>query len=202
MKKQNYPIWIIVKVKNIFTLSPFFLFTFLLLFLFTFSSLPTAAQGLPLIRNFTSAEYDGHNRNYDIEIGEDGTVFVANFEGFLYYDRAQWRIIHTTNNRRVTAIYRDSRNTVWVGGYNFMARLQKRTNGELFLQQFGEEGQFSGEVMEIFEEEESLQFVAGDNNIYEVKGRDNMSSPTISLKRRPMPSSNQAWNPTSYRWRL
>ena len=184
MKKQNYPIWIIVKVKNIFTLSPFFLFTFLLLFLFTFSSLPTAAQGLPLIRNFTSAEYDGHNRNYDIEIGEDGTVFVANFEGFLYYDRAQWRIIHTTNNRRVTAIYRDSRNTVWVGGYNFMARLQKRTNGELFLQQFGEKGQFSGEVMEIFEEEESLQFVAGDNNIYEVKGRDNMSGPTISLKKK------------------
>ena len=149
-----------------------------------FSLLTLYAQGLPLIRNFTAAEYRGHNRNYDIEIGEDGTVYVANFEGFLYYDRAQWRIIHTSNNRRVTVIYRDSRNTVWVGGYNFMARLQKHANGELFLQQFGEEGQFSGEVMEIFEEGESLQYVAGDNNIYEVKGRGKTSAPTISLKKK------------------
>lgn len=136
------------------------------------------AQGLPLIRNYTAAEYGGHNRNYDIEIGDDGTVFVANFEGLLYYDRARWRIIHTSNNRRVTVIYRDSRNTVWVGGYNFMARLQKQANGELFLQQFSKEGQFSGEVMEIFEKGESLQFVAADNNIYEIKEE------SISLKRK------------------
>ena len=160
--------------------------------LFTFHFSLLHAQGLPLIRNYTAAEYGGHNRNYDIEIGEDGTVFVANFEGFLYYDRARWRIIHTSNNRRVTVIYRDSKNTVWVGGYNFMARLQKRANGELFLQQFGEEGQFSGEVMEIFEEGGALQFVASDNNIYEIKevGRrervrsEESSVPTITLKRK------------------
>ncbi len=160
-----------------------FIFLYLLLSSSIFS-LSAFAQGLPLIRNYTALEYGGHNRNYDIEIGEDGTVFVANFEGLLYYDRARWRIIHTMNNRRVTVIYRDSRNTVWVGGYNFMARLQKQANGELFLQQFGEEGQFSGEVMEIFEKGESLQFVAGDNNIYEVKGREETSVPTISLKRK------------------
>ena len=160
--------------------------------LFTFHCSLLHAQGLPLIRNYTAAEYGGHNRNYDIEIGEDGTVFVANFEGLLYYDRARWRIIHTSNNRRVTVIYRDSRNTVWVGGSNFMARLQKRANGELFLQQFGEEGQFSGEVMEIFEEGGALQFVASDNNIYEIKevGRrervrsEESSVTTITLKRK------------------
>ena len=161
--------------------------------LFTFHFSLLHAQGLPLIRNYTAVEYGGHNRNYDIEIGEDGTVFVANFEGLLYYDRARWRMIHTANNRRVTVIYRDSRNTVWVGGYNFMARLQKRANGELFLQQFSEEGQFSGEVMEIFEEGGALLFVAGDNNIYEVGGfveggkrneESGKSLPTISLKKK------------------
>lgn len=47
---------------------------------------PAGAQGLPLIRNYTAAEYGGHNRNYDVEEGEDGTIFVANFEGLLYYD--------------------------------------------------------------------------------------------------------------------
>ena len=89
---------------------------FLILLTFRFSLFTSSAQGLPQIRNFTAMEYGGHNRNYDIEIGDDGTVYVANFEGLLYYDRAQWRIIHTSTNRRITVVYRDSKNTIWVGG--------------------------------------------------------------------------------------
>ena len=138
------------------------------------------AQGLPLIRNFTAAEYGGHNRNYDIEIGEDGTVFVANFEGLLYYDRAQWRMIHAPELRRVTVVYRDSKNTVWVGGYNFISRLQKRANGELYMQQISGKDTFKGEVMEIFEENGSLQFVVNDNNIYEI---EEAAVPTVKLKK-------------------
>ncbi len=137
-----------------------------------------AAQGLPLIHNYTAADYGGHNRCFDIVIGEDGTVFVANFEGLLYYDRSRWRIIHSPDISRVTAVYRDSNDTIWIGGYNYFARLQKRGNAELFMQQVGQNGQFEGEVMKIFEERGSLQFVASDNNIYEVN--DN----TVSLKMR------------------
>ena len=135
------------------------------------------AQGLPLIRNYTATDYGGHNRCYDIEIGEDGTVYVANFEGLLYYDRAQWRIMHSPDISRVTVVYRDSKNTIWVGGYNYFARLQKRANGELYMQQMGGNGLFEGEVMEIFENGGSLQFVASNNNIYEVNGN------TVSLKK-------------------
>ena len=147
-------------------------------YLFTFLPLTSSAQGLPLIRNFTATEYGGHNRNYDIEIGEDGTIFVANFEGLLYYDRAQWRIIHAPDINRVTVVYRDSKNTIWVGGYNFIARLQKNANGELFLQRMSKEGLFEGEVLDIFEESGSLQFVVSDNNIYEV------SNNQVILKKR------------------
>ena len=136
------------------------------------------AQGLPLIRNYTAAEYGGHNRCYDIEIGEDGIVFVANFEGLLYYDRSRWRVIHLPDISRVTVVYRDSKNAIWVGGYNFFGCLQKQANGELFIQQVGGNGLFEGEVMEIFEDGGSLQFVASDNNIYEVNGN------TVSLKKR------------------
>ena len=156
---------------------------FLILLTFRFSLFTSSAQGLPLIRNFTAMEYGGHNHNYDIEIGDDGTVYVANFEGLLYYDRAQWRIIHTSTNRRITVVYRDSKNTIWVGGYNYIARLQKKDNGELFMLQFGQKGQFSGEVMEIFEDGTSLQFVASDNNLYEVTGWEGTSVPGISLKK-------------------
>ena len=157
---------------------PFYLFTFIPFYLFTFIPLPVASQGLPLIRNYMAAEYGGHNRNYDIEIGEDGTVFVANFEGLLYFDRAQWRMIHAPELRRVTVVYRDKKNTIWVGGYEFFARLQKRANGELFMQQISGKDTFKGEVMEIFEEGASLQFVVSDNNIYEV---ETAAVPTVKL---------------------
>ena len=157
---------------------------FLPFYILTLLPLSAGAQGLPLIRNFTALEYGGHNRNYDIEIGDDGTVYVANFEGMLYYDRAQWRLLHTPNNRRVTVVYRDSKNTIWVGGYKYIARLQKQENGELYMLPFGKKDQFSGEVMEIFEDDASLLFVASDNNLYEVKGWEASAVPTISLKKR------------------
>ena len=125
------------------------------------------AQGLPLIRNYTAAEYGGHNRCFDIDIGEDGTVFIANFEGLLYYDHTRWRMIYTPDISRVTVVYRDSKNTIWVGGFNFFARLQRSANGELLMQQIGS-GLFEGEVMEIYEDGGKLHFVATDNNIYKV----------------------------------
>ncbi len=153
--------------------------------LFTYHLSLLHAQGLPLIRNYTAAEYGGHNRCYDIEIGDDGTVFVANFEGLLYYDRSRWRVLHSPDISRVTVVYRDSKNTIWVGGYNFFARLQKRANGELLMQQLGENGLFEGEVMEIFEDGGSLQFVASDNYIYEVNGN------TVAKKKR----TNTNFNP-------
>ena len=142
---------------------------FLPFYLFTFLPLTIAGQGLPHIRNYTAAEYGGHNRNFDIEIGQDGTVFVANFEGLLYYDRAQWRMLHTPDINRITVVYCDSKNTVWVGGYNFLAHLEKRANGELYMQQVENVSLFKGEVMEIFEDG-TLQFVASDNKIYEIQG--------------------------------
>ena len=159
---------------------PFYLFTFIPFYLFTFIPLPVASQGLPLIRNYMAAEYGGHNRNYDIEIGEDGTVFVANFEGLLYFDRAQWRMIHAPELRRVTVVYRDKKNTIWVGGFNFIARLQKRPNGELYMQQISGKDTFKGEVIEIFEEGASVQFVVSDNNIYEI---EKAAIPTVKFKK-------------------
>ena len=107
-------------------------------------------------------------------------MFVANFEGLLYFDRARWRMIHAPELRRVTVVFRDSMGTLWVGGFNFIARLQKRPNGELYLQQISGKDTFKGEVIEIFEEEASLQFVVSDNNIYEI---EKAAIPTVKFKK-------------------
>ena len=70
-------------------------------------------QGIPFIRNFTVEDYHANNTNYDIEIDKYGNVFVANFEGLLYYDYAEWRIIHTPGITRITVVYRASDDTIW-----------------------------------------------------------------------------------------
>ena len=124
------------------------------------------AQGMPFIRNYTAAEYKGHNQNFDIITGEDGTVYVANFEGLLYYDNAQWRMIHAKGITRITAIFRDSKGRIWTGGYNYLGYLTSNSNGRLELVALDEGRHIQGEVTWIWENNNTLSFLMGDGDIY------------------------------------
>ena len=126
-------------------------------------------QGIPFIRNFTVEDYHASNVNFDIETDEDGNVFVANFEGLLYYDFAEWRIIHTPGTTRVTVVYRAKDNTIWVGGYNYFGKVVRKANGEIALRRIGKPDLFRGEVKEIYERDGELLFVADNAVIYKVK---------------------------------
>ena len=128
------------------------------------------AQGIPFMRNYTAKEYQAHNRNFDVVTGSDGTVFFANFEGLLYYDNAEWRMIHTPGITRVTVIYRDKNDTIWVGGYNYFGRISTKPNGELFLQRVGSPSTFHGEVGEIWESNGELVFLVNEGNLFKVEG--------------------------------
>lgn len=95
----------------LFALSPFHLFT-----------LSSYSQGIPFFRNYTAEDYHANKLNYDAETDGLGNIFVANFEGLMYYDHAEWHILHTPGITRVTVVVRSSDNTLWVGGYNFLER--------------------------------------------------------------------------------
>lgn len=137
------------------------------------------AQGIPFIKNYTPEDYHAHNRNFDVVTTSDGSVFVANFEGLLYYDNVEWRTLHTPGLTRITVVYCDKNNDVWTGGYNYFGKIQRKANGELYLKTIGKPGQFRGEVQEIWEDKEgSLNFFVNDGNIYEVKGNN------ISVKKK------------------
>ena len=127
-------------------------------------------QGIPFIRNFSADEYNANNTNFDIETDEWGNVFVANFEGLLYYDYAEWRILRTPGISRTTVVYKATDNTIWVGGYNFFGKVVRKDNGELALQGVGGTKLFQGEVEEIYEKDGELQFLADNGVIYQVKG--------------------------------
>ena len=143
-----------------------------------------SAQGIPFLENYTPDDYQAHNRNFDIVTTDDGSVFVANFEGLLYYNNVEWQMIHTPGITRITVVYKDKNNDIWTGGYNYIGRIQRKTNGELYLQSIGKKGAFRGEVQEIWEEKDGvINFLVNDGNIYEINNNQLHVKKQISKER-------------------
>ena len=124
------------------------------------------AQGLPFLRNFSANEYQAHNRNFDITTDDKGFVYVANFEGLLYYDQAEWRIIHTPNITRITTLYHDAKGTIWAGGYNYLGFIKGNERGDLILNNAVEKGSFQGVISQIWENGKQMVFQLEDGNVY------------------------------------
>ncbi|MBO4827786.1 MAG: hypothetical protein J5506_11250 [Prevotella sp.] len=146
-------------------------------------ALTVHGQGIPFIRNFMVEDYHANNTNFDIETDEHGNVFVANFEGLLYYDHAEWRIIHTPGITRVTIVYKAADNTIWVGGYNYFGKVVRKENGDIALQRIGSPKLFRGEVREIYEQDGDLLFKV-QNTKYKVqrsKGAEEGTSERVEV---------------------
>ena len=126
------------------------------------------SQGIPFIRNYPATEYGGHNQNFDIMTGDDGTVYVANFEGLLYYDHAEWHMLHTPGVTRVTALFRDSKGTIWTGGYNYIGYVGFKANGCPELRSINKKDSFHGEVQWIWERDGKVYFLVSDKEIYTI----------------------------------
>ncbi len=138
------------------------------------------AQGVPFFRNFTATEYKGHNMNFDIISGADGTIYVANFEGLLYYDNCVWHMIHTPGITRITAVFRDSKNVIWTGGYNYIGYLETNARGQLQLHSL-KNTSIHGEVDWIWEKEGTVFFLTSSNQIYRVEGESAKVDPKATL---------------------
>lgn len=152
----------------------------LLCYLFCFLYVcASSAQGIPYIKKFTANEYHGHSINFDVITGEDGYVYVANFEGLLYYNNVDWKILHTPGNTRVTVSFRDKQGTIWIGGYNYFGKVISKPNGELALKEFGSSALFRGEVIEIWDDDDDgVNFLVNNGVLYCVK------DDKISIKKR------------------
>ena len=127
------------------------------------------AQGLPQLRLFSADEYHAHNFNFDIITHSDGHVFVANFEGLLYYDQVEWRVLRTPGNNRLTVVYKDRNDSIWVGGYNYVGKVSVKANGDLCLHRLTNSDAFRGEVEEIWEKDGHLQLLVSDGRMYRVE---------------------------------
>lgn len=127
------------------------------------------AQGTPLFENISPTTYKAHKQNFDVEIDRGGIVYVANFEGLLYYDNAEWRMIHTPGITRVTVIFKDSKGKVWVGGYNFFGYVKANEQGIIELKKQDEKHEFNGEVQDIWETGGEIYFYVSNGKTYTAK---------------------------------
>lgn len=130
-----------------------------------------AGEGVPFFRNYTSAEYGAHNRNFDVAVGKNGIIYVANFEGLLYFDHLSWRIVYTPGYSRITCLHTDSRGAIWAGGYNFVAKVATDERRRTVLQPvLSDTGTLKvGEVQELFEEEGELFFLTREGKRYRIE---------------------------------
>lgn len=157
----------------------------LLLITFHLSLITALAQGLPFMRHFSASEYEAHNRNFDITTDDKGFVYVANFEGLLYYDQAEWRIIHTPNITRITTLYRDENGTVWAGGYNYLGFIKSDERGVLTLNNAVKKGSFQGIVSQIWENGKQMVFKLEDGYGYTLSKGEVKEAPQNILDTAP-----------------
>ena len=134
---------------------------------------PAENRGLPYLQNFTAEDYGAHSRNYDVVCDSHGTVYVANFEGLLYYDGATWRKIHTTDINRITRVARDRQDRIWIGGYNVFGYLEATKNGQLIIKYIeSKEGKNEfGEISDIVFKEDDVIFYNTENVRYALNGQ-------------------------------
>ena len=129
------------------------------------------SRGIPFIRNYSAAEYGGHNHNFDVISDDAGRVYVANFEGLLYYDNARWHMLHTKGVTRITTLFRDAHGTIWTGGYNYIGSLKVNAAGLPQLNSIEEGKTFHGEVQWIWEKDGQIFFLVSDKKIYTISGK-------------------------------
>jgi len=131
---------------------------------------PSQAQGLPFFQNYLREDYHANSMNFDVTTDNKGNVYLANFEGMLYYDNAKWRHLLTPDMTRVTTTVRSDDGTIWVGGYKFFGKVHRKDNGEICLQRVGDADLFNSEVSEIYMRNGKIRFIAREGAIFQVDG--------------------------------
>jgi len=92
-------------------------------------------QGALNIRNFTNAEYNGHNQIFSITQDGRGVMYFGNKSGVLEYDGVSWRIIKVYNKkgdtREVNSLTTDKHGHVYVAAKEDLGVLLADKKGQM-----------------------------------------------------------------------
>ena len=100
-------------------------------------------QGKPGIRNFFPEEYHSDITCTNILQGQYGFIYVANQQGVLEYDGAEWRLIDVPAGQNVRALVESQNGLIYTGGVKNLGFLAPDKKGQLafhsLVQQLPEE---------------------------------------------------------------
>ncbi|MCI7311096.1 MAG: hypothetical protein MR536_09640 [Prevotella sp.] len=104
----------------------------LIITLIAMVSLPLRAartQLMPIVSNFTQAEYKGGLQNWAAAQADNGTMFFGNNNGLLSFDGYHWHLHPLPGNSIVRSVLPDG-NRVYVGTYTDFGYFEHQDNGQ------------------------------------------------------------------------
>jgi serine phosphatase RsbU (regulator of sigma subunit) len=88
-------------------------------------------NGIPLIKNYTSSDYNAADQNWTICEDDRGVIYVGNNDnGVMEFDGANWRKIPISNNSIIRSLAY-SEGIVYVGGVEEFGYLAPDVNGQM-----------------------------------------------------------------------
>lgn len=122
------------------------------------------------LKIYTSKDYKAHSQNFSIVQNKQGVLYFGNFSGVLEYDGVFWKTIPTANITKVSALFLDKNDRLYVGGKDEFGYLSPgKTGGSVFKSLSGKLDGF-GAVLNIFETYQGVYFVT-KNKVFRWDGR-------------------------------
>lgn len=97
------------------------LIVFILLGFSTSSFAQGSQKGIPFVKNYLPADYDGESQNWAIAQDNRGVMYFGNTAGLLEFDGAYWRNVDPVN---IYVAKKDSHGTIFVAGKQDLGYLQ------------------------------------------------------------------------------
>ncbi|MGY5849947.1 LuxR C-terminal-related transcriptional regulator [Salegentibacter sp. F14] len=120
------------------------------------------SQGLtPPIQNYSSRDYEAASQNWDLDIDEQGIIYVANNQGLLSYDGQRWKLHSLKSGSIVRSVYTHN-NRIYTGSYKEFGYWSRDSTGSLeyhsLMHLMDEEQLHSDEFWEILSYQNAIYF--------------------------------------------
>ncbi|HSP11563.1 MAG TPA: LuxR C-terminal-related transcriptional regulator [Salegentibacter sp.] len=101
------------------------------LLLVVFSAFSVFSQQLtPPIQNYSSRDYEAASQNWDIDIDEQGIIYVANNQGLLSYDGQRWKLHALKTGSIIRSVY-THHDRIYTGSYKEFGYWSRDNTGSL-----------------------------------------------------------------------
>ncbi|TDD96633.1 helix-turn-helix and ligand-binding sensor domain-containing protein [Flavobacterium cellulosilyticum] len=108
--------------------------TIIILYLVLFSNILLGQEkviGLPEIRNYKKADYNGDPQNWEIDQDKNGNLYFANNKGLYQFDGFSWHKYSLPNSGLIRSFKIDKSGKIFVGGENEFGYFKPNLKGKM-----------------------------------------------------------------------